>query len=199
MQQVDRVALCSVVPRLTRGLSDMFAQRTGSNPFILKYGVNTGIEIHTDNPASVGSDLIADAAAAYAYYKSNCIVLDFGTATTISAVIEPGILMGTAIAAGLEVTVDALVGRTAQLPQIELTAPAKVIGKNTIHSMQAGLVLGHVCMVEGMINRMKYEIGGAKVIATGGLAPVIAPLTDRFDRVDVNLTLEGLRLVTALN
>lgn len=198
-EDLDRVALCSVVPRLTRGLSDMFAQRTGRTPFILKYGVNTGIEVQTDNPSSVGSDLIADAMAAYTYYQSNCIVLDFGTATTISAVATPGVLLGTVIAAGLEVTVDALVGRTAQLPQIELVAPPHIIGKNTIHSMQAGLVIGHVAMIEGIVKRIRAELDDAKVVATGGLSSVLAPLTDCFDRVDINLTLEGLRLITALN
>jgi type III pantothenate kinase len=199
-EDFDRVGISSVVPQLTGGLKRMFAERTGEEPFVLSHRADSGIELRVDHPEKVGADLIADAMAAYTRLQSNCIVVDFGTATTVSAVAEPGVLLGTAIAAGLIVTRNALVEQTAQLPQIDLEVPECVIGKNTVHSMQAGLVMGHLCMVEGLVARMKKEIGGdVRVIATGGLSQVIAPHTDCFDEVDLWLTLEGLRLITERN
>lgn len=191
--------ISSVVPQLTRGIHDMVAQRSNIPPLVIGQHLNLGIQIHTDQPERVGSDLIADAAAAYERFKSNCIVVDFGTATTFTAVVEPGIMLGVAIAAGLNVTVDALVSRTAQLPHIEFTPPPSAVGKNTIHAMQSGLLLGYVSMVEGMVGRVKSELGVAKVIATGGLSSLIAPLTSVFDEVDLLLTLDGLRLIASRN
>jgi type III pantothenate kinase len=195
----DQAIIGSVVPQLTRGIRDMIASRSDSPPLVLSADLETGIEIRTDHPNRVGSDLIADAVAAYDRFQSNCIVVDFGTATTITAVAEPGELLGTAIGAGLNVTIDALVSSTAQLPHIELAPPPHVIGKNTIHSMQSGLVLGYVYMVEGLVDRMRNELGGAQVVATGGLSSIIAPLTDRFDQIDPWLTLDGLRIIAERN
>lgn len=195
----EQAIIGSVVPQLTRGIHDMIASRSDTPPLVVSSTLNTGIEIRTDHPNRVGSDLIADAVAAYERFQSNCIVVDFGTATTITAVAEPGVLLGTAIGAGLNVTIDALVSSTAQLPHIELAPPPNVIGKNTVHSMQAGLVLGYVCMVEGLIDRVKRELGSAQVVATGGLSSIIAPLTDRFDQIDPWLTLDGLRLIAERN
>jgi type III pantothenate kinase len=186
----DRTILSSVVPQLTRGFKEMVAHRSSLPPLILNHLLNTGIEIRTDHPDRVGSDLIADAVAAYERFKSNCMIVDFGTATTFTAVAEPGVFLGAAIAAGLNITVNALVSHTAQLPHIEYEPPPSAIGKNTIHAMQSGLLLGYVSMVEGMINRIKTELGTAKVVATGGLSSVIAPLTHCFDAVDPWLTLE---------
>lgn len=195
----EHTIISSVVPQLTRGFYDMVASRSSAKPLILSVNLDIGIQVQTDNPARVGSDLIADAVAAYNRFGSTCIVVDFGTATTFTSVIEPGIMIGTAIAAGLNVTINALVSRTAQLPHIEIVAPPSAIGKNTIHSMQSGLVLGYVSMVEGLIDRIRREIGPAKVIATGGLSQVIGPLTTYFDEVDPWLTLDGLRLIAARN
>ncbi len=195
----DQAILSSVVPQLTSGIHEMLTARSPGAPLILNVGLDTGIEIRTDNPARVGSDLIADAAAAYDRFQSNCIVVDFGTATTFTAITEPGVMLGTAIAAGLNVTTDALVKRTAQLPQIELVPPPSMIGKNTIHAMQAGLLMGYVCMVEGLIDRIRVELGTAQVVATGGLSRVLAPLTHHFDAVDPWLTLDGLRLIAQRN
>jgi type III pantothenate kinase len=155
--------------------------------------------------------------AGYDRFKGNCIVVNFGTATTLTAVAAPNVpglsganvpggapapggsgageFRGVSIAAGLAVTANALVSGAAQLAHVPLDAPPSVIGTNTRHSMQSGLVLGHVAMVEGLIDRIRQELPGARVVATGGLAPILAPLTDHFDAVDPMLTLEGLRLV----
>jgi type III pantothenate kinase len=198
-RQFDQAILSSVVPQLTSGLADMMARHTGYRPIVVSAKINTGVRINVDHPESVGSDRIADAVASYERFKSNCVVVDFGTATAFTIVAEPGELIGAVIAAGLTTTADALVRRTAQLPQVELVPPPSIIGRNTIHAMQAGLVLGHIAMVEGIVDRIRRELGGAKVIATGGLSTMLAPLTDRFDAVDPWLTLDGLRLIAERN
>lgn len=196
----ERIILGSVVPKLTQGIAQMVAQRANRAPLILRPAeMVLGITIKTEHPDKIGSDLVADAVAAYDRFQGNCIVVDFGTATTFTAVAAPGDLLGVAIAAGLNVTADALVSRTAQLPHVELAPPPSVIGRNTIHSMQAGLVVGYVAMVEGIVDRMRAELGEASVVATGGLSSVIGPLTDRFDAVDPWLTLDGLRLIAERN
>jgi type III pantothenate kinase len=195
----DHTVLSSVVPQLTQGISNMIQQRTGRAPLRITHDLNLGIEIKTEFPNRLGADLIADAVAAYTLFEDNCIVVDFGTATTFTAVANPGSLLGVAIGAGLNTTIDGLVEKTAQLPQIELAAPPCIIGKNTVHAMQAGLVIGYVCMVEGLVVRIKQELGYASVVATGGLSAVIAPLTTVFDRVEPWLTLDGLRLIAERN
>ena len=197
--QFEQVIVSSVVPQLTSGFREMIAQRSNLDPIVLRATTNTGIEIRTDYPDRFGTDMIADAVAAYSRFQSNCIVVDFGTATTFTSVDGSGAILGTAIAAGLNVTINALVSRTAQLPNIELVAPPSVIGKNTVHSMQAGLLIGYVCMVEGMIDRIRQKLPNANVIATGGLSRVIEPLTSHFDEVDPWLTLDGLRIIAERN
>lgn len=199
MEQLNHTVLSSVVPPLTSGLCEMVAQRTGFPPVVVSHRINLGIRINVDYPETVGSDRISDAVAAYDRFRSNCIVVDFGTATAFTIVAEPGEMIGAVIAAGLSTTADALVRRTAQLPQIELIPPPSVIGRNTVHAMQAGLVLGHLAMVEGIIARIKGELGSAKVIATGGLSTVLGPHTDCFDAIDPWLTLDGLRLIAERN
>lgn len=199
LESCDRAVLSSVVPQLKLGLAEMLAQRTGRAPLVLGPKTYRGIEIRTEHPDRIGSDLVADAVAAYHRFRSNCIVVDFGTATTFTAVAAPGHLLGVAIAAGVNVVADALVSRTAQLPHVELVPPPSVIGRNTVHAMQAGLILGQVSLVEGLIDRIRAELGGARTVATGGLSAVIAPLTDRFDAVDPWLTLDGLRIIAELN
>jgi type III pantothenate kinase len=197
---LEQTVLSSVVPSLTQDIAQMVARRTAHEPLIVRPPATvTGLEIRTEHPDRIGSDLVADAVAAYDYFRSDCIVVDFGTATTFTAVAEPGALLGVAIAAGLNVTADALVSHTAQLSHVALEPPPSVIGRNTIHAMQAGLVLGYVSMVEGIIDRIKAEMGKASVIATGGLSGVIGPLTNRFDAVEPWLTLDGLRLIAERN
>jgi type III pantothenate kinase len=196
LKQIKQTVLSSVVPQLTRGIADMVARNTtGSPPIMVSAALNIGIKIRTDYPERLGSDLIANAVAAYDRFQSNCIAVDFGTATTFTAVAAPGEVRGVAIAAGLHTVADALVSRTAQLPHVELIPPPSIIGRNTIHSMQAGLVVGHIAMVEGLVERIKRELGGAQVIATGGLSAVLGPHTNCFDAIDPWLTLDGLRLI----
>jgi type III pantothenate kinase len=191
----DRVIIGSVVPRLTQTFQEVFRSRSGIESIIVSGRLETGIAIKTDHPDAIGADLIAGAAAAYHRYQQDCLVVDFGTATTIMAVKKPGELMGGAICSGLKVTVDALVGKAAQLYQIPLEPPGNVMGRNTVEAMQSGLVLGHLCMVEGLVERMKKELNDAKVIATGGLAESVSNYTDCFDAVDSMLILNGLRLI----
>lgn len=196
----DQVVLSSVVPQLTRGIAEMVAEQVKRSPLVLRPPhTPTGIVIDTEQPDKVGTDLVANAVAAYDYFNADCIVVDFGTATTFTAVATPGILRGVAIAAGLNTTANALSSNAAQLPFIDLTPPPSIIGRNTVHAMQAGLVLGYVAMVEGIIDRMRAELPGARVVATGGLSRVIGPLTDRFDAVEPWLTLDGLRLIAERN
>lgn len=196
---LTRSVVSSVVPQLTDGMRSMIGRQTGTVPLLLTAATDTGIEIATDHPEAVGTDLIANAVAGYDRFKSNCVVVNFGTATTLAAVADPGVFRGAAIASGLQVTANALVGGAARLSHVELIAPPSVIGTNTTHAMQSGLVLGHVAMIEGLIDRMRDELGHAQVIATGGLAPVLASLTTYFDAVDPMLTLEGLRIVADRN
>jgi type III pantothenate kinase len=192
----DQIIISSVVPQLTRTISEMFEKKSHTEAIILNGEVETGLKIKRVNRSSVGADLIADAVGAYALFEDNCIVVDFGTATTVMAVQNPGEFIGGSICAGLKVTIDALVGKTAQLSQIPLEPPEQVIGGSTMEAMQSGLVLGHLCMIEGLIDRMKKQLGGsAKVVATGGLSAQIAEHTDYFDVIDPMLTLDGLRLI----
>ncbi len=177
LEQFDQAVVSSVVPQLTSGLCSMVEQRTGFAPVVVGPTINLGIRINVDRPEQVGSDRIADAVAAYERFRSNCIVVDFGTATAFTVVAEPGEMIGAVIAAGLNTVADALVRRAAQLPQVELVPPPSIIGRNTIHAMQSGLVLGHIAMIEGLVSRIKTELGSAQVIATGGLSTVLAPHT----------------------
>jgi type III pantothenate kinase len=202
---LERAIMSSVVPQLTVGMRDMLERQTGQRPLLLGPGVDIGLVIKTDQPETVGTDLIANAVAGYDRFRGNCIVVNFGTATTLAAVAAPNVpggageFRGVSIAAGLAVTANALVSGAAQLAHVPLDAPPSVIGTNTRHAMQSGLVLGHVAMIEGLIDRIRQELPGARVVATGGLAPILAPLTDHFDAVDPLLTLEGLRLVSDRN
>jgi len=197
---IDRVVLSSVVPSLTGTLSAMFRQRTGHEPLIVGPGVRTGLRIRTENPTEVGADLVANAVAAYVRFQANCVVVDFGTALTFTAVASPGDLLGVAIAPGLNSAAAALSSNTAQLPRVRLVPPPSAIGRNTTHSIQSGVVFGYIGLVEALIDRMTAEMGGQAVaIATGGLAQVIAPLSDRFAEVDPWLTLEGLRIIAQRN
>lgn len=192
--EITHVVLSSVVPALTAICEETVAQSLALEPLVIDHSLDTGVELGNKHPEEVGADLIADAAACYAIGE-NCIVVDFGTATTLIFVEMPGVLKGAAICTGLKVSMEALVGKTALLNEIPLRPPACIMGRDTVEALQSGLVMGHLCMVEGMVERMKRETGEAKVIATGGLAEVLAPYTDCFDRVDTFLTLNGMRVI----
>lgn len=195
VDQIHSIIVSSVVPPITGPISEALTKVFSLGPIILNYQTDTGIQLMADHPERVGTDLIADAAGAYHLVDDTCIVVDFGTATTVMAVENPGVLSGVAICSGLKVSVEALVGKTAQLQDIPLEIPSTTLGKNTAEAMQAGLVLGHLCMVEGLIDRIKKEVGAVKVVATGGLVPIFAPETNHFDYIKSTLTLDGLRLI----
>lgn len=194
-ERITKCMIASVVPHLTVHLQDSLKELTGITPAILTPDTDTGISLEADNPKEIGPDLIAGAVGGYYKVQDTCIVVDFGTATTLIAIQEPGRLTGGVICAGLRITVDALVSKTALLGDIPLKAPARVLAHDTVEAMQSGLVLGHACMVEGLIGRIKEEIGEAKVVATGGLAETLAPHVASFDLVEPLLTLDGMRYI----
>lgn len=195
---VTQSMIASVVPSLDGELAPAVEMLTQTKPFALTYETDTGIALETDRPEEIGPDLLAGVVAGYHLTGGACIVVDFGTATTLMAVKDPGVLSGGAICAGLKITAESLVSRAAMLSDIPLEPPNQVLAKGTIEAMQSGLVLGHICMVEGLIDRMKEELGdgGTKVVATGGLAETLAGYTSYFDRVDPLLTLEGMRIIS---
>ena len=198
--QIDAIVMCSVVPPLTQVFEEMCHSYFEHEPLVVGAGVRTGIKILYDNPRDVGADRIVDATAAYRLYGGPLIVVDFGTATVIDAVSANAEYLGGALAPGLTMSAEAMVTNTSILRRIEMVAPSSPIGKNTPHAMQAGLVLGHVDMVEGMVKRFKKELGEeAKVIATGGLASMMASQTSVFDAVNQELTLIGLHMIHEMN
>jgi type III pantothenate kinase len=197
---IARLVVASVVPQVTEMIVQIGGSDFGREPLVLGSGVNTGIRIGTDNPAEVGTDLVANAVAAYELFQGSCIIIDFGTALTFTAVAEGGVLEGVSIAPGLKYAVRALSKNTAQLPTVQLCQPPAAIGKNTIHSIQSGIIFGYVGMVEALVDRIKAELPGkVQVVATGGQADIIAPLADRIDVVEPWLNLDGLRLVSERN
>ena len=197
---LDRAILSSVVPPLTGTISRMLSEQLSQPPLVVGPGIRTGIRIRTDNPSEVGADLVANAVAAYTQYQRNCIVVDFGTALTFTAVSAPGDLLGVAIAPGLNSAARALSTATAQLPRVQLTPPQAAIGRNTVHSIQSGVVFGYIGLVEALIQRMRNEMqGGAIAVATGGLARVFAPLCSEFEAIEPWLTLDGLRFIAERN
>ncbi len=197
-RQVRSSIIASVVPPLTGTMEQTVLELCGQTPMLLGPGMVTGLKITTENPAEVGADLVANAVAAHARFNGSCVVVDFGTALSFTAVAGSGELRGVAIAPGLSASVDALARTTAQLPRIPLAPPPQAIGRNTVHSIQSGVVLGCVALVEGMIGRMRAELGAdARVIATGGQSPLIAPLLAEPVVVEPWLTLEGLRIIAA--
>lgn len=198
--QVDRVCICSVVPPLTTTFEEVCRGYFGVQPLVVSTGVKTGVRILYDNPRDVGADRIVDAVAAFQLYGGPVIVVDFGTATVFDAVSHDGEYLGGAIAPGINVAADALFLSTSQLRRVELVAPRSAIGRNTVASLQSGLLLGHVGLVEGMVARFKDELGqGAQVVATGGLAGLISKETKVFDAVNADLTLIGLRIIYEMN
>jgi type III pantothenate kinase len=199
-EQVTGIAIASVVPPLTPVFEQACRDYVGQEPLVVDASVQTGVHIRYDNPREVGADRVVDAAAVRALYGVPACVVDFGTATTFDAVSAAGDYLGGAIAPGVGISAQALFERTAKLPRVELTRPPSVIGRNTVHSMQSGLLFGYVGLVEGMVARFKAELGPeTRIVATGGLAGMIARETDVIDVVDPWLTLHGLRIIYELN
>jgi type III pantothenate kinase len=200
---VDAAICSSVVPPATTALREMVEKYLGTRLMLVEPGIKTGVKVNVDNPREVGADRIVNTIAAQTRYGGPAIVIDFGTATTFDVVSPDGEYLGGAISPGLVVASDALFRYTAQLRRIELVAPRSSIGKNTVHSMQSGVVWGYVSLVEGMVARIKRDMGEmgaqAKVIGTGGLARLIAAHSECMEIVDDNLTLDGLRIIYELN
>lgn len=197
---ITDVCLCSVVPPLTATLEDMCNKYLNVTPLTVSTGVKTGVPILYQNPRDVGADRVVDAVAAFHLYSGPVIVVDFGTATVFDAISPQGEYLGGAIAPGINVAAESLFLSTSQLRRVELEAPKAAIGRNTVASVQSGLIFGYVDLVEGMVKRFKAELGSAaKVVATGGMARLMATQTHIFDTVNEDLTLIGLRLIHEMN
>lgn len=192
---VAGIAVSSTVPPLSRALREMAERCFGAPLVVLGPGVRTGLEVRYENPKEVGPDRVANALGALERYRPPLVVVDFGTATTFDAIAREGAYLGGAIVPGVEVSLDALVRRAAALPRIELEAPRSVIGRSTSESMRSGVVFGYAELTDGLCRRMEAELGGGcTVVATGGLAPLVAPSCKEIDAVEPWLTLEGLRV-----
>lgn len=198
-RNVTAVAVASVVPAASQALREMVRRYFRFPPLIVGPGVKTGIAVLTDNPKEVGPDRVLNAVAAIERYGTPAIVVDFGTATTFDAISEGGEYVGGVIAPGVQISADALYQHTARLPRVELVAPSSVIGKNTVESVQSGLMHGYAAMVDGLVERISEELGPPSVIATGGLASVMLEECRTIDEHDPWLTLEGLRIVFERN
>lgn len=200
MKLVKAVVISSVVPSLMAELEKLSRRYFSCRPLVVGPGIKTGLAIKYENPREVGADRVVNAVAAFNKYGGPLIIVDFGTATTFCVVNAQGDYLGGAIAPGIIIASEALVGKAAKLPRVELTKPRSLIGRNTVASMQSGIIFGFVGQVEGIITRMKKEIEGqCQVVATGGLARLIAQETDTIEIVDDFLTLDGLRMIYEMN
>jgi len=203
-KDITGIVMASVVPTLTGTMTQMVSNYFGRPPLNVEPAVNTGMPILYDNPAEVGADRVVNGVAAYeAYGRADgrpVIVVDFGTATTFDAISAKGEYLGGVICPGPHISADALFQRAARLPRVDVRKPEQVIGRTTVGSMQSGLFWGYVDMVEGLVRRMRVELGGNPfVVATGGLAILVSPETALIDHVDGELTLRGLRMVWQRN
>jgi len=195
--EIKKVVISSVVPPMTRMFESFCRKYLSCNPIWIDAG-NVDMPILYTNPAEVGADRIVNAVAAYDKYQSSLIVIDFGTATTFDAISDKGEYLGGAISPGIGIAAEALFQRASKLPRVELTHPPEsAIGKDTSASMKSGIIYGYAELVDGMVRRIKKEMGGSpKVIATGGLAPLMQHVSQSIESVDQGLTLEGLWIIS---
>lgn len=198
---ITDIIVASVVPDVMHSLGSAMIKYFGIKPMVVSAGIKTGIRIATENPKQVGADRIVDAVAAYTIYGGPVIVIDFGTATTYDIVGPDGTFEGAVIAPGIRTSAQALWGQAAMLPAIEIKKPASIMGKETISSMQAGIVYGQIGQVEYIVEKIREESGykDAKVVASGGLGNIIAKETDYIDYYDPQLTLKGLKMIFEKN
>ncbi|MBE5733718.1 MAG: type III pantothenate kinase [Clostridiales bacterium] len=198
---IDGIIFSSVIPALNYTICHMCEYFLGITPIMIGPGIKTGLNIKAENPREVGADIIVNSVSAYNKYGGPIVVIDFGTATTFDIINEKCELLGVVIAPGIKTSLEGLVNKTAQLPMVELDAPKSVIGKNTKHCMQAGIIFGFAGLVENIIKKIKKELGvdQIKVVATGGLGEIIAKEVKLIDTVDRTLTLDGLRYIYDLN
>lgn len=198
---IGGIIFSSVIPALNYTICHMCEYFFGIHPLVIGPGIKTGLNLKADNPKEVGSDIIVNSVSAYNKYGGPIVVIDFGTATTFDVISEKCELLGVAIAPGIKTSLEGLVAKTAQLPMIELDAPKTVLGKNTKHCMQAGIIFGFAGLVDNILRKIKKELGvdQIKVVATGGLGEIIAKEVKTISHVDRTLTLDGLRIIYELN
>ena len=194
---IDGIVFSSVIPALNYTICHMCEYFFNISPLIIGPGVKTGLNIKAENPREVGADIIVNSVSAFSKHGGPLVVIDFGTATTFDVINEKCELLGVVIAPGIKTALEGLASKTAQLPMVELDAPKTVIGKNTKHCMQAGIIFGFAGLVENIVNKIKQEMGvdSIKVVATGGMGEIIAKEVSCIDKVDRTLTLDGLRYI----
>ncbi|NJD58587.1 MAG: type III pantothenate kinase [Anaerolineae bacterium] len=200
IDDVSGICLAAVVPPITSKIIEACQRYLHREPLVVDAGVKTGVRVRYEDPRTVGADRIVDAVAVVHLYGAPACVVDFGTATTFDAISASGDYLGGAIAPGIGIAADALYQRTAKLPRVDIQKPPSVIGRNTVHSMQSGLLYGYVGLVEGMVARFRQVLGAEmKVIATGGLADTVAQETPMIQVVAPWLTLDGLQMIWEMN
>ena len=200
--EVTGIALCSTVPAVLREMRTMLNNYFQDIPqVIVEPGIKTGVPVLTDNPKEVGADRIVNSLAAFTMYGGPAIVVDFGTSTNLDVISAKGEFLGGALAPGIEISIDALANRAAQLRKVELVAPKNVIGKNTVEALQSGAIYGFAGQVDGLVDRIVEELGTSvkAVIATGGLAGIVVPESETITHHEPDLTLIGLRLMYERN
>lgn len=200
LDELDAMIVASVVPALTSGYRDLSGKYLDRAALVVGPGTKTGMPLLIDNPRELGADRLVNAVAAFQRYGGPSIVVDFGTATNVDVVSAAGEYMGGVIAPGVYTSLEALASRAARLVTVDLVAPERLIGRSTVEAMRSGLVLGTVAMVDGLVARARAEVGeDAAVVATGGLAELVFPLSEEIDHHEPLLTLEGLRLIHEMN